>query len=123
MPVRKEFPERLFLLCAMGPAKNRSLVEEHGIPVLEDPSHAIEAIAAVTAIGRGFKDGIRPKPITKCTSTIFPGPINETDAKKTLASIGILSPMEILATTRDDAIAAAQTIAGSVALKIVSADI
>jgi len=31
--------------------------------------------------------------------------------------------MEILATTRDDAIAAAQTIAGSVALKIVSADI
>lgn len=123
LPVRKEFPERLFLLCAMGPAKNRSLVEEHGIPVLEDPSYAIEAIAAVTAIGRGFKDGIRPKPITKCTSTIFTGPSNETDAKKTLASIGILSPMEILATTRDDAIAAAQTIAGSVALKIVSADI
>ena len=123
LSIRKEFPERLFLLCAMGPAANRSLVEEHGIPVLEDPTHAIEAIAAVTAIGQGFKDGIRPAPSTDCASTIFPGPINETDAKKILANIGIHSPIETLAKTRDDAIAKAQTIDGPVALKIVSTDI
>lgn len=123
LPVRKEFPDRLFLLCAMGPAENRRLAEEHGIPVLEDPTYATEAIAAVTAIGRGFKNGIRPKPNITHSPKINPGTINETDAKKILSSTGIPSPSENLATNRNEALAIAQSIAGPVALKIVSTDI
>ena len=63
LSIRKEFPERLFLLCAMGPAANRSLVEEHGIPVLEDPPPAIEAIAAVTPSGQVLKTASARHPV------------------------------------------------------------
>lgn len=54
LPVRREFPDRLFIMCAMGPAKNRRKIEKCNIPVLEDPTSAINAIAAVSAIGKGF---------------------------------------------------------------------
>jgi acyl-CoA synthetase (NDP forming) len=123
LPVREAFPDRLFLLCAMGPAENRQLAEEHGIPVLEDPSHATEAIAAVTAIGRGFKEGMAVQPDFSGAPIVEPGPINEAAAKQILGQIGIRAPAESLVPSRAAAIAAANAIGGPVALKIVSADI
>ncbi|MBL23140.1 MAG: acyl-CoA synthetase [Rhodospirillaceae bacterium] len=123
LPVRKDFPDRLFLLCAMGPQENRTLAEEEGIPVLEDPTYATDAIAAVTAIGSGFARGLGKTPELTKTPPLPDGPINESLAKSILAEIGIPSPKEILIESRDAAIDAAKKIGKPVALKIVSADI
>lgn len=123
LPVRKDFPDRLFLLCAMGPQENRELAEEHGIPVLEDPTYATDAIAAVTGIGTGFARGLATPPEITDAPDLPHGPINEAAAKKVIAELGIPSPTEILAENCDAAAAAARTIGGPVALKIVSADI
>jgi acyl-CoA synthetase (NDP forming) len=122
-PVRREFPDRLFLLCAMGPQENRQRAEDQGIPVLEDPTYATNAIAAVTRIGMGFAKGATAKPDLEDMPQIMPGPINEVGAKMILAEIGIPSPQEVLAVTRADAIASVREFSGPAALKIVSADI
>jgi len=123
LPVRREFPDRLFIMCAMGPAKNRRKIEECNIPVLEDPTSAINAIAAVSTIGIGFA---RKK--TKCAIKVIApalpkGRINEVAAKLIFAQLGIGSPKEVLVNTKAEAISAAKDIDKPVALKIVSTDI
>ena len=123
LPVRREFPDRLFILCAMGPAKNRRKIEECNIPVLEDPTSAVNAIAAVSAIGKGFVSKKTKSAIKVIAPALPKGKINEVAAKLIFAQLGIGSPKEVLVKTKAEAISAARDIDKPVALKIVSTDI
>ncbi len=123
LPVRREFPDRLFILCAMGPAKNRRKIEECNIPVLEDPTSAVNAIAAVSAIGKGFVSKKTKSAIKVIATTLPKGRINEVAAKLIFEQLGIGSPKEVLVNTKAGAISAARDIDKPVALKIVSTDI
>ena len=123
LPVRREFPDRLFIMCAMGPAKNRRKIEKCNIPVLEDPTSAINAIAAVSAIGKGFASKKTKSTIKVKALTLPRGRLNEVAAKLILAQLGIGSPKEVLVSTKAEAISAARDINKPVALKIVSTDI
>ena len=123
LPVRREFPDRLFIMCAIGPAKNRRKIEKCNIPVLEDPTSAINAIAAVSAIGKGFASKKTKSTIKVKALTLPRGRLNEVAAKLILAQLGIGSPKEVLVSTKAEAISAARDINKPVALKIVSTDI
>jgi len=121
--VRDEFPDRLFVLVAMGSREQMQKFEDDGFTIFEDPSRAVAAIHAMGRYGRAFERVPRlaaPKidPVTLPTNTP-----SEAQAKALLAQAGIQSAPEAVCTSADDAVAAALSIGGKVVMKIVSPDI
>ena len=121
--VRDEFPDRLFVLVAMGSREQMQKFEDDGFTIFEDPSRAVAAIHAMGRYGRAFEQSPRlhsPKinPVTLPATTP-----SEAQAKALLAKAGIQSAPEAVCTNADDAVAAALSIGGKVVMKIVSPDI
>jgi acyl-CoA synthetase (NDP forming) len=123
LPVRKEFPDRVFALSMIGPLANRRKFEAEGFLMLEDPSIAMNTIAATLEIGRGMARGPRKEPPIKGAPRIKRQSYNEIEAKKLLVEAGVPAAAEQLAKSADDAVKAAEAIGYPVVMKIVSADI
>lgn len=123
LPVRRAFPDRLFVLSVLGPDRNKRIFEEAGFPIVEDPSRAVETVAAVLKIGRGFARGLPALPTPSGAPKLRPGRYNEAEAKALLAAAGVPAAEERLARSADEAVAAADAIGYPAVLKIVSADI
>ena len=97
--------------------------QDDGMPVFEDPSRAIAAIAALMHFGESFAAPPR-EPEPRPMATELPcGPLNEWDARRLLSEAGLPFVEARLAATADEAAEAAARFARPVALKLVSADL
>ena len=116
-------PDCLFVLSAVIPDALRSAYEADGVPVFEDPSRAVAAVAALVACGRSF----RQPPVRQISQArekrTLPPVTGEHDAKRLLADWGISILEEHLARDAEEAAAAFRAIGGAVVLKLASADI
>jgi acetate---CoA ligase (ADP-forming) len=117
------FPDRLLLISIIAPPDVQKFYEEAGFLVFEDPTRAVVATAALARFGRRFNE-VREMPATLPDPPAIPRHrVDEVEAKRLLAQIGISSPEERRAKTSEEAAAAARELGTAVALKIVSPDV
>ncbi len=122
-PIRDAYPDTLIVMSILGSPETIRKFEKAGFPCIAEPCRALEVIAALATIARGYEDGL-PKPakgdgMPRLESKTY----NEAEAKAVLAEAGIAAPAEILAADPDAAAAAAEKIGFPVVLKIVSPEI
>ncbi len=121
--VRDQFPDRLFVLSAIGNDKQMLEYEADGYTIFEDPSRAVKAISAMGHFGRAFaRPALQPVPTIGPVSLPKQTP-SEAEAKALLAKHGIQSAPEVVCESADAAVQAALEIDGPVVMKIVSPDI
>lgn len=121
--VRESYPDRLFVLSAMGSREQMREYEKDGFAVFEDPSRAVAAISAMGRFGDAFERQERlPAPLIDSVELPHTSP-SEAQAKQLLAKAGIDSAPETVCTSPDQAVAAAAAMGGLVVMKIVSPDI
>lgn len=121
--VRDQFPDRLFVLAAMGTREQMQQYEADGFAIYEDPSRAVAAISAMGRFGEAFERA-QPLPAPVIDSVELPARNpSEAQAKLLLAKAGIASAPETVCTDADQAVAAASQMGGKVVMKIVSPDI
>ena len=113
------------LVMVADPAMVRDC-EGEGLLVFEDGVRAVRALAALAELGRAFErppvPATEPAPARRA-ATAGPGPLSEWQAKALLRDAGIPTLHESLVRTADEAAAAAASVGGAVAMKIVSARI
>jgi acetate---CoA ligase (ADP-forming) len=115
-------PDCLFVLSALIPDALKAAYEADGVPVFEDPSRAVAAVAALAGFARSFRQPpVAPSP-SRPKSAIRPS-MSEHEAKRLLAEWGIPVLDERLARSADEAVDAFGAIGGPVVLKIASPDI
>lgn len=125
--VQEEY-DKPVVICWTGGVEKRHGLEryrEAGIPVFENPTRCLEAIAAVEV----FKQS---KPALQASKDLparveiperepnHPKKLTEIDAKALLAEYGVMTPVEQYATTVDEAVSIATTIGYPVVVKIVT---
>ncbi len=116
-------PDCLFVLSAVIPEALRSAYEADGVPVFEDPSRAVAAVAALVAFGRSFRQPpVRQTSQARAKPALAPN-MGEYDAKRLLADWGIPILDERLTRSADETVAAFRAMGGPVVLKVASADI
>ena len=116
-------PDCLFVLSALIPDALKAAYEADGVPVFEDPSRAVAAVAALVGFGRWFRQPLpAPTPPSRAKSPI-PSGMGEHEAKQLLRDWGIPVLDERLVRSADEAAEAFAAIGGPVALKIASPDI
>ena len=121
--VREQHPDRLFVLSAIASKEQLKAYEEDGFTVFEDPSRAVVAIEAMGRFGQAFARH-RHHAIPDVSKIDLPAATpNEAEAKRLLASAGIFSAPEMVCTTPESAVDAADQIGYPVVMKIVSPDI
>jgi len=121
--VREQFPDRLFVLSAIGSVAQMQEYEADGYTIFEDPSRAVKAISAMGHFGRAFaRPAFEPAPTIGPVALPKQTP-SEAEAKALLAAHGIPSTPEVVCQTADAAVQAAREMDGPVVMKIVSPDI
>ena len=122
-PLRRDFPDRLIVVCCTGPIEVIAQYEKAGFLVFTDPSRAVRALHAVAGLEAIFS-AARSTPPTPLTAVALPDRSpDEAEAKRILAAAGIDIAPERTAQTVDDAIRAAEKIGYPVVMKILSPDI
>ena len=121
--VRARHPDRLYVLSVIASAAQVDGYEADGWTVFEDPTRAVNAIAAMGRLGDAFArvDGAPPPAIGPVT--LPASSPDEAGAKRLLAGAGIASAPEQACADADAAAAAAESIGYPVVLKILSPDI
>ena len=119
--VRAAFPDRLWVMSMLAPKKIREY-EADGWLCFEDPSRAVNAIAAMGRFGEAFaRAEPSPPPLPKVT--LPETTPSEAAAKALLAAAGVPAVPERTATSAEAAVVAAEAIGFPVVLKILSPDI
>jgi acyl-CoA synthetase (NDP forming) len=115
--------DRLFIQSLVASPQIVKLFEDEGFPCFEDPSRAVEAMAAMMRLGEAFaaERPLVPPPLD--LSPLPQGPLGETEARALLGDAGMAVAPSVLATSADEAATAARAMGGAVALKIASPDI
>jgi acyl-CoA synthetase (NDP forming) len=121
-PVLDRHPDRLFLMSILAPPERVREWEADGFLVMEDPSRAVVALAAMGRFGEAFARA--PSAMPPLPPVILPPATpNEAAAKRLLAEAGVPMPPEAACATVEEAVAAAQRIGFPVVAKILSPDI
>jgi acyl-CoA synthetase (NDP forming) len=117
--------DTLVALSMLGPPEIKRLYEREGLLLFEDPSRAIAAIAALCGFAERFAAARRaaPRPAAPALPPLPDRPIDERQAKALLREFGIPTVPDRLATSPEEAEAAARAFGCRVALKIASPDI
>ncbi|MCG8693104.1 MAG: acetate--CoA ligase family protein, partial [Minwuiales bacterium] len=119
--MRRGAPDKLIALSMIVEEEDRKRAEEKGFPVFEEPSNAVDAVAALARFAEAFARppmaAIEARPIELDRRP------NEYQALRLLAGAGVGVVDARLATNADEAVAAATDLGGPVAMKICSADI
>lgn len=119
-PLRKDFPDRLIVICGIGPDEIMGDYEKAGFLVFADPSRAVRALHAVAGLDAVFTS---PRPAAPAPLIVPALPDNtpdEVEAKRLLTGVGIAIAPERAATTVEEAVVAANEIGYPVVLKILS---
>lgn len=112
--------EKLFLHSLVAGQDVVERYEEAGFPSFEDPSRAVNAMAALMFIGEAFAKGNTTPPAVPDMPALPEGVLNEVEAKAILSAAGLPMVEDKLCATAEEAAAA---VTGKSALKIVSPDI
>ncbi|WP_270934735.1 acetate--CoA ligase family protein [Falsiroseomonas oryzae] len=120
--VLERHPDRIFVLSILAPPERVKEWEADGFLVMEDPSRAVVALAAMGRFGEAFAraptaDAAPPE------VTLPDASPNEAEAKRLLATAGVPMLPEDVCATAEDAVAAARRIGFPVVAKILSPDI
>lgn len=115
--VRARYPDRLVVVSALTTPHNRRRLVEWGFVVVEDPSAAVDLVAALASsrtprLERAAPAIGQPEPPA--------GHAGEHASKELLAAIGVPSPAERLVLSAEQAIAAARELGEPVVMKIAS---
>ncbi len=121
--VRKQYPDRLYVLSVIAPPERLQALEDDGWICHEDPTRAVNAIAAMGRLGEGFDAKPGAPPPTVPAVTLPDATPTEADAKRLLAEAGIASAPEQACATAAEAVAGAERFGFPVVLKILSPDI
>jgi acyl-CoA synthetase (NDP forming) len=120
-PYRHQHP--VVLLTAADESTVRAY-EAEGFLVYEDAARAAKAIGALARFGLAFaRENAETQAVPLPRASIPSGTLSEVDAKRLLRSIGVPMLPEVLATSAQEAVAAAASVGSAVALKIVSPEI
>ncbi len=124
--LRKRFPKKpLLLSCLWDDEEVIRPYEEAGFQLYQDPTRAMECLAAMVHFARIFQDKTPAKPLPLASGALAPPHhgINEYQAKRILASAGIPSLSETLVQSAEEAANTYQQWGVPLAMKIVSPDI
>lgn len=115
-------PDRLFVLSIIAPPERIREWEEDGFLVMEDPSRAVVALAAMGRFGDAFA-AVAPEPVALPPITLPATAPDEAEAKRILAAAGVPMVPERVCTSADEAVKAARELGFPVVAKILSPDI
>ena len=121
--MRARHPDRLYVLSVIASPDLVQGYEADGWTVFEDPTRAVNAIAAMGRLGDSFAAGPGAAPVEVGPVTLPAHSPDEAGAKRLLAAAGIASAPERACADADAAVLAAEAIGYPVVLKILSADI
>ena len=121
--VRARHPDRLYVLSVIASPDLVEGYEADGWTVFEDPTRAVNAIAAMGRLGDAFAAAPGAPPVAVGPVALPGHSPDEADAKRLLAQAGIPSAPERACTDAEAAVAAAEAIGYPVVLKILSPDI
>ncbi len=116
-------PDCLFVLSALITDALKAAYEADGVPVLEDPSRAVAAVAALATFGRSFRQPPARQTSQARAKGSLASVLSEHDAKRLLADWGIPILDERLARNADEAVEAFRAMNAPVVLKVASAGI
>ena len=126
-PFVREFPDRLFILGIIAEERLVRRYEAAGFLCFEEPARAVRAAHAMGVLGDMYAadDAGRAAPaLPNIGDVVMPASTpDEYEAKRLMHEAGIAIPAEQVATTADQAVAAARAIGYPVVMKILSADI
>ncbi len=121
--VRARYPDRLYVLSAIAPPERIRALEDDGWICHEDPTRAVNAIAAMGSYGAAFAaPAAAPAPSVPHIALPAATP-TEAEAKRLLALAGITSAPEAACAAAEAAVAAAERFGFPVVMKILSPDI
>jgi acyl-CoA synthetase (NDP forming) len=121
--VREELPGKLVILSTRGPREVLAQLNGMGYPTIEGIDAACATLAGLVKAGATYERAtptVQPAAIEPLPAAVF---ANEATAKAALARAGLPVLRETIATTLEEARAAAQDIGFPLVLKIVSPDI
>ncbi len=121
-PLRRDFPDRLIVVCCTASAEVIGQYEKAGFLVFTDPSRAVRALHAVAGLDAAFSAHRRPLPLPTAVALPDRTP-DEAEAKRLLNGAGVDFAPERTAATPDDAVHAAGQIGYPIVMKILSPDI
>lgn len=115
--------DTLFIQSVIGPEEIVSQYEDQGYPCFEDPSRAVNAMAAAMFFGESFAKGAGSNPALPELAPLPEGPLGEHAAKQILAKAGLPMVEDVLVRSSKEAHEAVQALHGPAAMKIASAHI
>ena len=115
-------PDRLFLISILASPERKREWEAEGFLVMEDPSHAVVALAAMGRYGDAFARAPSPDVAPPAIALPDAAP-NEAEAKRILAEAGVPMVPERACATAGEAVAAAREFGFPVVAKLLSPDI
>ncbi|MFC7694262.1 acetate--CoA ligase family protein [Paeniroseomonas aquatica] len=120
--LRRNFPDRLVVAVMTHVDEVRLRLEAEGIPVFEDPTRAVRAVAGAERLRRlrGEAEALPPVPSLSALPALGG---HEAAAKAVLAAAGLLVPPEQACATAQAAVRTAEAIGFPVVAKILSEDI
>ena len=114
-------PDKIVLLCAHGPLDTRVEFLRLGFPVIDGAGPCCTVLAQLVALGAGRRRGPPDAVALPAAAPLPEGALShELGAKRALAAAGVPVLPEYLATTAEEAVAAAARAGFPVVLKIVS---
>ena len=122
--IRAKHPDVPIVAGVYAEGERRKEMEDLGYIVIREPTRAVSVAAALLRFGRSFAapdpeiPAELPNPVV-----VPPQALNELEAKSLLASAGIPTVQETLATSASAAASAVAGLSGPAALKLVSPDI
>lgn len=120
--LRRGFPDRLVVTVMTSVDEIRLRLEALGIPVFEDPTRAVRAVAGAAHLRR-LQANAAAVPEVACAVGLTLGATNEAGAKTILAQAGVPVLPERACTTLEQAVQAAAALGYPVVMKILSDDI
>lgn len=108
------------VLCGIADDATRRVLLDAGCLVYEEPTHAVEVLAAQARWASYQANAVHAAP---ARLNVLPGSLNEVEALAFLASQGVPAVPHRLTHSPDEAVAVWQALGGQAVLKIVSADL
>ncbi len=122
--------DKPFIVCWMGiPDIAAKLMREHGIPYLRSAEPAVDAVAALARYAEARRNWLADAPARAALKLPVPvlpaagGAVGSLEGQALLQSFGVKTATAKLASSADEAVAAAETLGYPVVLKIESPDI